>query len=188
MQRLTLFSCAVLVGCASSKTTTGSTAASPSTPLETVRVSGSTGGGTMMVETHPASGPTVTRIGFPVDRVWGALKTAFDSLAIPVSSVDPATHAMGNAGLRIRRRLGDVAVSKYINCGNTQAANAADSYEVILTLAAQVLPTDDGMSRLATSVGAQGRPITLSSEYTRCTSTGLLETRLAQLVTAQLNR
>jgi len=142
----------------------------------------------MMVETHPGSGPAVTKVGFPVERVWGALKSAFDSLAIPVSSVDPATHTMRNAALRIRRRLGDVAVSKYINCGNTQSANAADSYEVILTIAAHVQPTESGMSELATSVDAQGRPITLASEYTRCTSTGLLEKRLAQLVTAQLNR
>ena len=142
----------------------------------------------MTLDTHPTSGPAVTRIGFPVERVWDVLKTAFDSLAIPVSSIDPATHTMGNASLRVRRRLGDVSVSKYINCGNTQSANAADGYEVVLTVAARLQPTVDGMSQLTTSVEAQGRPMTLSSEYTRCTSTGAIETRLAQLVTARLNR
>lgn len=143
----------------------------------------------MTVDTHPTSGPSVTRIGFPVERVWGdVLKTAFDSLGIPVTSVDPATHTMGNSSLRVRRRIGDVSVSKYINCGNTQSANAADGYEIVLAISTRVQPTVDGMSQLATSVEAQGRPITLSSEYTRCTSTGALETRLAQLVTAVLNR
>ena len=142
----------------------------------------------MTLDTHPISGTAVTRVGFPVERVWDVLKTAFDSLAIPVASSDAATHTMGNASLRVRRRLGDVSVSKYINCGNTQSANAADGYEVILTVVARVQPTVDGMSQLATSVEAQGRPITLSSEYSRCTSTGLIETRLAQLVTARLNR
>lgn len=142
----------------------------------------------MTVDTHPASGPAVMKIGFPVDRVWGALRSAFDSLAIPVTSTDPATRTMGNSALRIRRRLGDVAVSKYVNCGNTQSANAADSYEIILTIVARVQQTDDAMSQLSTFVDAQGRPITISSEFARCTSTGLLETRLAQLVTAQLNR
>ena len=116
------------------------------------------------------------------------LKAAFDSLAIPVSSIDPATHTMENSSLRVRRRLGDVSVSKYINCGNTQSANAADGYEIVLAVAARLQPTVDGFSQLSTSVEAQGRPITLSSEYVRCTSTGLIETRLAQLVTAQLNR
>jgi|KBSSwiStaDraftv2_1062776.scaffolds.fasta_scaffold99319_2 hypothetical protein len=142
----------------------------------------------MTVDTHPTSGPTVMRIGFPVERVWNVLKAAFDSLAIPVSSIDPATHTMENSSLRVRRRLGDVSVSKYINCGNTQSANAADGYEIVLAVAARLQPTVDGFSQLSTSVEAQGRPITLSSEYVRCTSTGLIETRLAQLVTAQLNR
>ena len=142
----------------------------------------------MTLDTHPTSGPAVARVGFPVERVWEVLKAAFDSLAIPVSSIDPATHTMGNSSLRTRRRLGDVAVSKYINCGNTQSANAADGYEVVLAVVARLQPTIDGMSQLVTSVEAQGRPITLSSEYTRCTSTGLIETRLVQLVTAQLNR
>jgi len=187
MHRLTMLSCAALVGCASSKATTAPQA-SPSTPLETVRVSGSVGGGTMTLDTHPTSGPAVARVGFPVERVWDVLKSAFDSLAVPVTSTDPATHTMGNSSLRVRRRLGDVSVSKYINCGNTQSANAADGYEIVLSIAARLQPTVDGMSQLVTSVEAQGRPITLSSEYTRCTSTGLLETRLVELVTARLNR
>jgi hypothetical protein len=187
MHRLTLIALAAFVGCAPS-TTTGGTAPSPATPLETVRVSGSVGGGTMTLDTHPTSGPAVVRVGFPVERVWDVLKTAFDSLAIPVTSTDPATHTMGNSSLRVRRRLGDVSVSKYINCGNTQSANAADGYEIILAVVVRVQPTVDGMSQLATSVEAQGRPITLSSEYTRCTSTGTIETRLAQIVTARLNR
>jgi hypothetical protein len=187
MHRLSLLSCAALIGCASSKTST-TPQPSPSTPLETVRVSGSVGGGTMTVETHPGAGPAIIRVGFPVVRVWEVLKTAFDSLAIPVSSVDPATHTMGSSSLRVRRRLGDVSVSKYINCGNTQTANAADGYEIVLAVTTQVQVANDGLSQLVTSVDAQGRPITLSSEYARCTSTGLIETRLAQLVTAQLNR
>jgi hypothetical protein len=131
MRRLTVISFAALAGCAA-PASTGSTAPSPATPLETVRVSGSVGGGTMTVDTHPTSGPTVMRIGFPVERVWNVLKAAFDSLAIPVSSIDPATHTMENSSLRVRRRLGDVSVSKYINCGNTQSANAADGYEIVL--------------------------------------------------------
>jgi hypothetical protein len=187
MHRLTLLSCVALLGCASSKATT-TPAPAPSTPLETVRVSGSVGGGTMTVDTHPVSGPSIARIDFPVQRVWDVLKAAFDSLSIPVSSLDPATHTMGNSALRVRRRLGDVSVSKYINCGNTQSANAADGYEILLSVTARVQPTITSMSQLAISVDAQGRPITLSSEYTRCTSTGLIESRLAQLVTAQLNR
>jgi hypothetical protein len=43
-----------------------------------------------------------------------------------------ATGTMGNSSLRVRRRLGDVAISKYINCGNVQGGPSADAYEIQL--------------------------------------------------------
>jgi hypothetical protein len=183
MLRLTLASCFALVGCASSGATTGS----PS-QQETTRISGGVGLPTMTVDTHPtsASGPIV--VGFALDRVWGALRAGFDSVALPVASVDQATHTISTAPLRVRRRLGDVAMSKYINCGNTQGGNSADSYEIVLSVSTRAQAAESGMTSLVTSVEAQGRPITLAGEYTRCTSTGELENRIARVVTAQLNR
>jgi hypothetical protein len=142
----------------------------------------------MTVDTHPISGGAPIVVGFAVDRVWGALKVAFDSVALPVASVDPATHTINTASLRVRRRLGDVAMSKYINCGNTQGGNSADSYEIILSVSSRAQAAESGTTSLVTSVEAQGRPITLAGEYTRCTSTGDLEMRIARVVTAYLNR
>jgi len=142
----------------------------------------------MTVDTHPGAAGAPITVGFAIDRVWGALRTAFDSVAIPVSTFDPATRTLGNASLRVRRRLGDVAMSKYVNCGNTQGGNSADSYEIMLSVVTRAEAAASGTTRLLTSVEAQGRPITLSSEYSRCVSTGGLETRIAQIVTAQLNR
>src|SRR5438270_9156489 len=131
LRQLILISSVALAGCASSKTATSAptpatAATGASTPLETVRISASLGGGTSTIETHPASGPTKIAVGFSADRVWRVLKIAYDSLAIPVSTLDPSARTIGNGSLRIRRRLGDVAVSKYINCGNTQGGSSAD--------------------------------------------------------------
>jgi hypothetical protein len=183
MLRLTLVSCFALVGCASSGATSGS-----SSPQETVRISGGVGLPTMTVDTHPTSASAPIVVGFALDLAWSALRVAFDSVALPVASVDPATHTISTAPLRVRRRLGDVAMSKYINCGNTQGGNSADSYEIVLTVSTRAQAAASGTTSLLTSVEAQGRPITLAGEYTRCTSTGGLETRIAQLLTAQLNR
>lgn len=143
----------------------------------------------MTVETHPTSGPLGGKVGFPLDRVWAAVRVAYDSLAVPVSVFDPVTHTMGNATLRTRRRLGSVAMSKYLNCGDTQGGPSADSYELQLSILTVVRPAEEpGMSIVLTTVEAQGRPITLASEYTRCTSKGVLESRVLELVNAQLNR
>jgi hypothetical protein len=156
--------------------------------LETIRISGGAGLPTTTVDTHPTNESAVIAVGFPLDRVWGALRTAYDSLAIPVSSVDASTRTIGNASMRIRRRLGNVAMSKYVNCGNVQGGPSADSYELVLSVVTRVEPAEPGMSRLLTSVDAMARPVTIAAEYSRCTSTGGIEKRIAELVTAQLNR
>jgi|SRR4051812_37084911 hypothetical protein len=183
MRRHTMVSCLALVGCASS-----GAAPAAGSPQETVRISGGPGLGTSTVDTHPTTAAATSTVGFALDRVWVALRTAYDSVAVPVATLDQATHTLGNSSLRIRRRLGDIAMSKYVNCGNTQGGNGADTYEIVLSVLTQATPADAGMTRLVTSVEAQGRPITLAGEYTRCTTTGALEKKISQLVTAQLNR
>ena len=85
----------------------------------------------MSVETHTTNTAVGGKVGFAVDRVW-PLRAAYDSLAIPVAVFNAATGTMGNSSLRVRRRLGDVAISKYINCGNVQGGPSADAYEIQL--------------------------------------------------------
>ena len=183
MRRVTVIACATLLGCASSSTTTGGAA-----PLESIRISGGAGLPTTTVDTHPTNAASTTLVGFSLDRVWIALRVAYDSLAIPVSIVDAPSHTIGNGSMRIRRMLGNVKMSKYVNCGDTQGGPSADTYELVLSVVTRAEAAESGTTRLVTSVDAQGRPLTISSEYARCTSTGGLETRIAQIVTAQLNR
>jgi hypothetical protein len=181
MRGTRLISCLAVAGCASANAGPGSSA-----PLETVRVAG--GLGSMAVETHPTGTAAGGKVGFAVDRVWGPLRSAYDSLGIPVAIFDAATGTMGNAALRVRRRLGDIAISKYLNCGNVQGGPSADSYEIQLSVVTRTRPAEQGSTEIMTSVEAQGRPITLASEYMRCTSTGVLETRLVEIVNKQLHK
>ena len=39
-----------------------------------------------------------------------------------------------------------------------------------------------------TLIEAQGRPVTIAAEHIRCTTTGRLETRVLELVNAQMHR
>ena len=182
MRAIALVSCLSFVACASANRP----AASP-TASETVRVGGGAGG-TMTAEIHP----TITAIGavvpFTMDRAWPAVRSAYDSLSLPVATSDPATHTLATAILRLRRRLGETSLSKYINCGNTQGGQSADSYEIQLSVQTVLQAADAGTTRVLSTVTAEGRPITLSGEYTRCTSTGNLERAVAAIVAARLNR
>src|SRR6185436_967357 len=155
MRCFAIVACAILLGCASSNVTPGST-----TPVETIRVA-SVNGARMTTETHPGEGAHTATVGFPVDRVWVALRASYDSIAVPVSIFETATHTVGNGQFRVRRRLGDVALSKFINCGNTQGGPSADTYEVQLSVVTTATAAGATATNLSTLVQAQARPITI---------------------------
>jgi hypothetical protein len=152
-------------------------------------LSGGGGVGQMLVDTHPTSETARITVDFPMDQVWSAMKSAYDSLGVPVTSMDQASHTLGNNSMRVRRRLGDVPMSKYVNCGNVQGVQSADAYEMVGSIVTR-LDSPDGPSRtrMTTLVDFQGRPMTIASEFTRCTTTGQIEKRLSELVAAQLRR
>jgi hypothetical protein len=181
MRAVALVSCLSFVACA-----TANGPAASSTATETVRVGGGAGG-TMTAEIHPTVNAIGEVVPFTMDRTWGAVRAAYDSLSLTVATFDPATHTIASPTLRLRRRLGETSLSKYINCGNTQGGQSADSYEIQLTIQTVLQAADAGTQVLST-VSADGRPITLAGEYTHCTSTGILERRVAEIVKAQLNR
>jgi len=70
-----------------------------------------------------------------------------------------------------------------------QGVQSADAYEVIASIVTRLDPGDTPLETvIATSVDAQGRPMTISAEFVRCSSTGTLEKKIAEIVTAQLKR
>jgi hypothetical protein len=181
MRRFRVFSCFALVGCASAN---GASAPASASPQESVRLSGGYPG-TTTIDTHPITASERTTVAYPVARVWSLMKTVYDSVGIPITTMDPATHTIGNTSLRIRRRLGDVAMSKYVNCGNVQGIQGADAYEVVASIVTRLETSDSPAgTRLLTTLDAQGRPLTISSEYVRCTSTGVLEARIGEIVSS----
>lgn len=170
---------AAATACASSSTVGG--AARPVSQDITI---GGSGGGDRFTITR-STAPNVNGLPFAPDRVWKALPAAFDSVAVPIATLDAPSKTIGNEGFKIRQRLGTVALSRYFDCGTTQIGPNADSYDVFLTVLIQVQAAGAG-SRLVTSVEASARPITFSQAYSRCTSRGTLEARLLDAIKAQL--
>jgi hypothetical protein len=127
-------------------------------------------------------------VAFPEDRVWAVMRAVYDSLGIPVASFDASTKTIGNTGLRLKRRLGEVALSKYINCGSTQGFPSADTYEVFLSVTTSVRPAASGpqATQISTTVDGQARPITFSGEPVRCSSLTTLEARIVAVANTLL--
>jgi len=164
----------LVVSCATS------TAGTP--PSETVRVLGAGGG--MTAEIHPGDQLRGGDVAMPIDRAWLAVRAVYDSLRLPVSRYDAATHTIESPTQRLRRRLGDVPLSRYLNCGNAQGVSGADTYEVQLAVRTTLRVNDAGGTSVLSFVNAEARPITISGDYARCSSTGKLEALIFELTGA----
>ena len=135
-----------------------------------------------------AAKPHVTTVAFSVDPVWRALPAVYDSLGLPLTVMDTKQHLIGNQGVTLRQKLGGVRLSKYIECGNAQIGLSADSYDVFLSVVTHVRPNDPVGTDIVTTVDAAAKPMTFSQEYSRCSTTGEIEKRIAELVTATFLR
>jgi len=169
-------SLAALAACAS---------ASPSTLSRTadVAVVGTTG-----LRIRQSDGAKVNTVPFPLARVWSVLPSVFDSLAIPLTDLDQAKRTLGNAGMKAHKTLGKVALSTYIDCGNTQGFPSADSYDIHLTVTTQVVAAQNGGTTIGTLLEAAGKPMAFPGAFTKCTTKEKLEDQIIAIVTAKLSR
>lgn len=129
----------------------------------------------------------VVTVPYDADAVFRILPSLYDSLGVQVNTVDPAKKTVGNAGYKIRNRLGKIPLSMYLDCGgSTQIGPNADSYDVYLSAMTTVTPNGTGSAKVGTLVEAQARPATYNQAYSPCSSKGLFEQKLAQLIAKRL--
>lgn len=172
---------AAAAGCSSSSAV--QTAATP----QTVRVAGGGAGSIAMGMSGSTADARASVVAAPLAEVWRVLPAAYESLSIPLSTVDTTTWVIGNSGFNVRRRLGTVPLVRLIDCGTTQGGPSAETYDIRMTITTHVKAVEGGTS-LSTTVEPMGKPVAFSGEYIRCSSTGSLESRLADAVKARLAR
>ena len=149
---------------------------------QTVRVFGPGGGQVRMTSSEAAGAVT---IGYPIDQSWTALKAVFDSLEIPRDNLDDVSHVIGHSGAKVHRAIGRVPLVRIIDCGSTQGAPSAETYEVQIAVLTHLTPKG-GATEMTTTVEAVGRPMAFSSEYVRCLTKGVLERTLVDATKARL--
>lgn len=164
-------------GCASSSTNTVRTEA-PGAPTREV-YAGDGAHVTLSAPTHVVE----TNLGASADDVWAAASSAYEELGIEVTYSQPGKH-VGNRQFRVRRRLAGDRLSKYLRCGvDATGRPMADSYVVTFNVVSDVTGVTDLQSRLGTTVSATAlKPGGTSTDPVVCTSKGLLEERIAELV------
>ena len=178
---LSMLALPALVGCASSSPEVGTAAGPP----RTTRVSGVQSSAEM--RTNPTISRGIVMVDAPLERTWQALIAAYDSVGIPVNNSVPGQGILGNHGFKLRRRLKDVALSRYLDCGTTQIGPNSETYEIFLMIKTQLQPVTGG-TRAVTSLEASGKPIAVAGNYVNCSSTGRLEARIGELIGGRPDR
>jgi hypothetical protein len=113
-------------------------------------------------------------------KVWAALPAAYDTLGIPILTSEPTVHAVANPGVKAHREFNHTALSRLIDCGETQIGPNADTYDVQLGFRTTL--KEQGDSTLVTTVLDASARSPYAQGYARCTSKGILETRIADAI------
>ena len=142
---------------------------------ESVRVVGDVAGGNIRMSASDNVSTSV--IPFSPQQVWTVLATVYDSLGIPIATVDSKQMLLGNTGFKAYQKLGKTSLAKLIDCGRTQGFPSADSYDVYLQVTTHVEGKDQGSS-VSTMLEAAARPMAISGEYVKCSSLGTLESAI----------
>ncbi|MCC6930355.1 MAG: hypothetical protein IT359_15325 [Gemmatimonadaceae bacterium] len=129
---------------------------------------------------------------FPIhgnrDSIFIALESVFKELKIPVETRDPRKGLLNNLNADISKRLGNVPLSRYLDCGRGFSGDNANFYQVTLAISAWVEPPAGEPRQLQVAIAASGRdPAGSRSGWVQCTSRGSLEKLVAEKVQAFLS-
>jgi len=138
------------------------------------------------IRTRSAVEPVSNEVPFAGARVFQALTLVYDTLGMPLTTLDFKRHLIGNDGMKVRQKLGGVALSKYVDCGSSQLVPSADTYEVSLSVLSHVAldSTSANISTVTTTVSALARPVEHAQEWFQCKTKGTLEKKIIELIPA----
>lgn len=128
----------------------------------------------------------VHRTTFTPDKVWATLPAALADVGLTGGPQTGAVRTYLASIPSVRRQLNKVPLSRYLECGTTASGAAgADTHIIRLQVTSIVEPEGQG-ARLRTQVLARGTPIEGSAGMVDCSTTGVLEARIAEMLEARL--
>ncbi|HUP89593.1 MAG TPA: hypothetical protein VM100_09590 [Longimicrobiales bacterium] len=119
-------------------------------------------------------------------RAWEALLDTHNTIGLTKAGSDPEAFTASFEGKGVRSVLSK-PISSYVDCGRGAGnTSRADTYSISLLITQKLSAISDQQTQLATAISATARNRGLSSEAIECSSNGLLEQRIAELVSARL--
>jgi hypothetical protein len=124
-----------------------------------------------------------TTVPVPVADAWTRLAKAYSDLGIPLTTVQPDAHVLGNEGMKRSHTLANQRLSQFLDCGSGGSGSAnADVYSINMSVVSRLSPTSDNGTEVATLIQATATPMTFGTAPVVCSTTGALEARIASMV------
>lgn len=121
-------------------------------------------------------------VNVPIADAWARLSKAYSDLGIPLTTVQPDAHMLGNEGMKRSHTLANDRLSKYLDCGSGGSGSSnADVYSINMSVMSRLSPTDNG-TEVATLIQATATPMAFGTAPVECSTTGALEARIASVV------
>ncbi len=123
-----------------------------------------------------------------VAQVWSVLPEVYEELGIPQGGIDNRNRLLGNTRFQ-PRRIGGSRLSRFLDCGSGVGVSSyVDTYEVTASLTTHVKEGDAGRAVVQTQLHAVAEPKAVSGDRVFCTSKGVLERRIVELVVEKVER
>jgi hypothetical protein len=143
----------------------------------TQRVTVVTGSSTQSFTMRQDDAANVQVVDHSVDVLWKALPAVYEEMGISVTTVNPASKLIGADGVKLRKSLKGVPLSRYFDCGQTQIGPNADDYEITLTLLTRLMPASAGSSKVEVTTVVTARPVARRQNPVNCVNLGNLDSK-----------
>lgn len=162
-----------------------STTAAPPAPEPTPRFEETSTGLNIRLGNEVSRAETEVRA--TAERVWAVLPEVYRELGIPAEVSDSTTGTYGSRHVTVNR-IGGRRTSSWLRCGNDGAgASAMSAFRYRLTVLSTVRPGPGARSLVTTEVSGTGTTVEgTSTGPVRCVSTGDLEQRMAEMISAKV--
>ncbi len=162
-------------------------AASPDTGSVSDHVVLTDASGNVYRSTKDTRGRDISVMG-SVAQVQAALADTYKELDLELNTIDPANGIFGATNVVKTHSLGGVAISNYLNCGDSFSGPRANTDRIRLTLLTTVKPDGNGGARVATNLQATAQDAAggNSRDLATCSSTGSLEGRVNTSIASKL--
>ncbi|HLV26481.1 MAG TPA: hypothetical protein VKZ41_09215 [Gemmatimonadales bacterium] len=139
-------------------------------------------GNTEQIETTRSLTTHTVVLEMPMETAYRRLLAAYDVLGIEANAMSERERFVGARNLRLRRRLGNRRLSTLLNCGAGMTGPNADQYEITLSIISELRPAGTAATQLTSRIDATARPMGVSGNTVYCSTTGRLETEIAETV------